>query len=303
MKHRLLLIFSLALVPMFINAQEWVVPPDRDARLAPQAFTDEGRILGEEIYNLNCKSCHGDPGKGNYNSQLNPVPGDPAGADLQSNSDGALQYKISEGKAPMPSFKNVLSVDDIWNVISYLRSFNNNYVQSVSAIQQLKDLRWSVIKILLSFNHEAGSVTATLKGLEGDNWTPVPFTGVQLKAKRYFGHITIDEPKLTDSNGNVTFTFPGDLPADRDGGMIITAELTDQDLFGTIRKDTTIMTGSANNAPSLTANRAMWNVGHKAPVWLLITYPAGVLLVWGFIFYVLLQLRTVYNEGNDEDEL
>jgi hypothetical protein len=68
-------------------------------------------------------------------------------------------------------------------------------------------------------------------------------------------------------------------------------------------KDTTIMTGSENKAPSLTSERAMWNVGRKAPVWLLIAYPGGVLAVWGMIFYVLFQLRTVYLEGNDEEEL
>jgi len=93
------------------------------------------------------------------------------------------------------------------------------------------------------------------------------------------------------------------LPSNLEGGIRLTAELTDRDLFGLIRKDTIIMTGAQNNAPSLTAERAMWNIGRKAPVWLLITYPAGVLMVWGFIFYVLFQLRTVYYEGNDEEEL
>lgn len=302
MKHYLIITFCLTIISSGTFAQEWAVPADRDARLAPFAFSTESVAAGEKIFYTNCKLCHGDPGKANF-QQLNPLPGDPAESKIQSNSDGALQFKISEGKGLMPSFKNVLSPDDIWNVISYFRSFNDGYVQSVAVVRKLNDLKWSVIKILLSFSNESGQVTATITGLEGEKWTPVPDTEVLLTVERYFGHLNIDEPRPTNSDGVVTFTFPADLPSDREGGIMLTAELTDRDLFGSVRTDTTIMTGASNTSPSLTAERAMWNIGRKAPVWLLITYPAGVLIVWGFIFYVLLQLRTVYNEGNDDEEL
>lgn len=303
MKHRLLLISTLITIPLFLNSQVWEVPPDRNAKLSPAAFTDEGRRLGEELYNLNCKSCHGDPGRANYNSQLNPLPGDPAAPKFQANSDGAMQYKISEGKSPMPSFRNILTGDEIWDVISYLRSFNSSYIQVVEVVQQQKNLRWSEIRIMVSFDADRNIVTATVKGLEKEFWTPVANTGVVLSARRYFGMLEIDEPKMTNNEGIATFSFPPNLPSERDGGISLTAMLADQDLFGTIRKDTVIAAGMANTAPSLIAKRAMWNVGRKAPLWILITYPAGVLLVWGFIFYVLFQLRTVYSEGNDNDEL
>jgi len=302
MKQYILLTFFLASLPNVGFSQEWEVPADHVSRLAPFAFSETSVAAGEKIFYDNCKLCHGDPGKANF-QQLNPLPGDPAGTSIQSNTDGALQYKISEGRGLMPSFKNVLTPEEIWNVISYIRSYNSSYVQSVSVVEQLKDLKWSVIKILLDFSHETNMITARLTGLENENWTPVPNTEVILTAERYFGHLTIDQPRLTNSDGVVTFQVPDDLPADREGSIRLSAELTDRDLFGSIKKDTTILTGAANDAPSLTAERAMWNIGRKAPVWLLITYPAGVLIVWGFIFYVLLQLRTVYHEGNDEDEL
>ncbi len=38
-------------------------------------------------------------------------------------------YKITVGKSPMPSFKTILAEEDRWDVISYIRSFNKNYVQ------------------------------------------------------------------------------------------------------------------------------------------------------------------------------
>ncbi|MEZ5011954.1 MAG: cytochrome c [Bacteroidales bacterium] len=302
MKYYILSAFTLLLLGFNLTAQEWEAPADRSARLSPFEFTDETRSAGETIFNTNCKSCHGNPGQADY-QRLNPLPGDPAEEKIQSNSDGSLQYKISEGKGLMPSFKNVLTIDDIWKVISYLRSFNKEYVQSVAVVQQLKDLRWSEIKIVLGFNGDKGIVTATLSGLEGERWTPVPETEVMLSAKRYFGMLEIDEPKTTDENGIASFTFPNDLPSDREGKVALRAVLTNQEIFGTISKDTVVMAGIENNAPSLTEKRAMWNIGHKAPIWLLIAYPVGVLLVWGMILYVVLQLRTVYKEGNDEDEL
>ena len=302
MKRNIILTFCLSILTITVFSQEWEVPDDHLSRLAPFAFSDTSVTIGEKIFYANCKLCHGDPGKSNY-QQLNPLPGDPAGTKIQSNNDGALQFKISEGRGLMPSFKNVLTPEDIWNVIAYIRSFNTSYVQSVAVVQQLSNLRWSAIRILLSFSHESNQVTARLTGKEGEEWTPVPDAEVLLTAERYFGHLSIGEPGLTNSNGVVTFQVPEDLPSNLEGGIRLTAELTDRDLFGLIRKDTIIMTGAQNNAPSLTAERAMWNIGRKAPVWLLITYPAGVLMVWGFIFYVLFQLRTVYYEGNDEEEL
>jgi hypothetical protein len=45
----------------------------------------------------------------------------------------------------------------------------------------------------------------------------------------------------------------------------------------------------------------MWNSNRKAPVWLIISYFGVVLSVWGFIFLVLFRLRTIYNEGEDEE--
>jgi len=37
--------------------------------------------------------------------------------------DGELYYKISAGNTPMPSFKTVLSDDQIWQLVNYIRTF------------------------------------------------------------------------------------------------------------------------------------------------------------------------------------
>lgn len=295
-----LLILLIFLGSQLVQSQDWNVPDDRSEILATFEFTDSVRAAGAAVYLLNCKSCHGDPGKGNYQS-LNPIPGDPATDKIQVNSDGALYYKISEGRGLMPSFKRILSPDDIWNVISYLRSFNPSYTQVVSMASRLSNLKWSQIKILVNLVMEDHKLIAKLTGLEGDKWTPVPGTEVSLTAKRYFGMIALDDPKISDKSGTAIFEVPDDLPGDSLGGVQLRVKLTDIELFGDIKKDTILNIGTATLVPPLNRDRAMWNINRKAPVWLIFAYAGLVLTVWGFIFYVLFRLRTIHSEGEDED--
>ncbi|MEE4114909.1 MAG: cytochrome c [Marinilabiliaceae bacterium] len=296
---RYILLLTILLVPSLLFSQEWIVPEDRAAQLSPFEFSSESFSAGESVYMLNCKSCHGDPGKANYQA-LVPAPGDPASEKFQLNSDGSLQFRISEGHGLMPSFKKVLSPNDIWNVISYIRSFNDNYKQEVALISKLSNVKWSEIKIILDTDSDKHLVTAEVTGLEGKEWTPVPNTEVSISALRYFGDLTIDRPKMTDESGTVAFEMPHDLPGDSTGNILLTARLTDIDLFGEIITQKELAIGLPTDVPALNSQRAMWNIGRKAPVWLLMAYPGVVLTVWAFIFFVLLQLRKVYHLGEDE---
>lgn len=280
-------------------AQEWEVPEDRMDRLSTFEFSETSVSAGERVYTLNCKSCHGDPGKANYQA-LNPVPGDPVSDKIQHNSDGALQFKISEGKGLMPSFKRILTPDDIWNLISYIRSYNQDYKQTVGLTRKLTNLKWSEIKILINLMPEEHHLVTKLIGLEGDKWTPVPDTEVRLLVKRYFGSMQLDNPRLSDNKGEVVFDVSGDLPGDSTGMIDLTVQLGDIELFGDIRKDTSLNIGVASYAPPLNLERAMWNVNRKAPLWLIFAYFGVVLTVWGFIFYVLFKLRDIHREGGDE---
>ena len=42
---------------------------------------------------------------------------------FQSQSDGSLFYKVSEGRDDMPSFKKKIpDAEDIWNLVNYMRT-------------------------------------------------------------------------------------------------------------------------------------------------------------------------------------
>jgi hypothetical protein len=294
--NRFFIIFLLQLFPLILTAQEWMVPEEKKGKLSPFHFNEEARKTGERLYVLNCKSCHGIPGKANF-INLVPPPGDPATEKIQHNSDGEIFYKVTTGRGPMPSFKNALSSTDIWNVISYLRTFNSKYTQSV--MPEIKSAAYpgAIINISLALSSKRDSVFVKLAAISTKSSVPVKNAGLKLLIRRTFGMLSVDEEKATDPEGVASFKLPGGLPGDTAGNVYFSVRFTDEDKFGAITKDTILNAGIITIPESLVQNRAIWNNVRKAPVWVILSYGFGVLGVWGFIFYVLLKLRDIFIVG------
>ena len=295
--------FSLLLIVLIslrLSAQVWVVPAENETRKSPFAFDDASRKAGSEVYMTNCKSCHGEPGKGNA-IPLVPPPPDMASAKMQENSDGAMQYKLISGRGPMPSFKNTLSATDLWRVISYVRSFNPNYKQEVAAASAAAGTSAQNVKIGLSWLKETNQVQASISGEKDKVNQPLAGAEVKLFAKRYFGNLLVDEPHSTDAMGKALFNFPKDLPGDSAGYVQLVASLTDEAAFGETKAETSLAIGVPTYRPPLNEKRAMWNVVSKTPIWLLLAYTISVLGAWGFIIYVALQIRAIYKAGGKNE--
>ena len=296
MIKKYLFLVLIVLITLKLSAQEWVVPAEDGAKLSPFAFNDSTRKVGADLYNTNCKSCHGDPGKNNV-IKLVPLPPDVASIKMQTNSDGALHFKLVQGRAPMPSFKNILSSTDIWRVISFIRSYNEKYVQVVDTKTGLSGTAASDVKILVSWIKDKNQVQMLISGMKENKLQPVAGAEAKLFAKRYFGNLLIDEARNTDAQGKALFNFPKDLPGDSAGFVQLVAKLSDEAAFGEAKADTTLAIGVPTYRPPLNEQRAMWNVVQKTPIWLLLAYTFTVLAVWGFIFYVLLQIRAISKAG------
>jgi hypothetical protein len=295
-----ILFFTLNLISGLLIAQTtWEVPADRMAKLSTTGFTDQNRSSGKDLYQTNCKSCHGDPGKNNV-IKLVPPPPDPATTQMQQNSDGSMHFKISEGRGPMPAFKNVLSSADIWNVIAFIRSFNKDYQQQVAVKPTFGGEVFDKVNIQLSWDQSKNIVAASVTGTKGSAVKPLPGLEVKLFAKRYFGNLLIDKPNETDGQGKASFSFPKTLPGDPSGNIALLAQLSNEDLFGLVKSETVMAIGVPANRPPLNEERALWNTVWKTPVWLLITYLATVLTVWGFIFVVLFKLKAIFELGKKE---
>ena len=121
-------LFTLALFAFATKTMDqkpWPVPDAAKTKANPLKGDAASVTKGKELYNQHCKSCHGTKGKGDGTkaSQLDTDCGDFTKASFQSQSDGALFFKTSEGRKDMPSYKKKIpEADDIWAVVNYMRT-------------------------------------------------------------------------------------------------------------------------------------------------------------------------------------
>ena len=114
----------MAFVPKTAN-DPWPVP-DKYKNMPNPVKSDATSIAtGKELYTQHCKSCHGTKGKGDgpKAAQLDTESGDFTKPTFQSQTDGAIFYKTTEGRKDMPSFKKkIADQNDVWAVVNYLRT-------------------------------------------------------------------------------------------------------------------------------------------------------------------------------------
>ncbi|MBI3509174.1 MAG: cytochrome c [Bacteroidetes bacterium] len=108
----------------FQQKTQWVAPPSADKLKNPVAADENSINAGKLIYSPQCKSCHGSKGKGDgpKAADFDVSVGDFTSENFRSQSDGAIFWKIGEGKKPMPAFKGKLSDDQRWNLVNYIRT-------------------------------------------------------------------------------------------------------------------------------------------------------------------------------------
>lgn len=290
-KISIILLVSISCMPLF--AQNWDIPTDKSAKNSYIQFNPVTAKQGEELFTKSCMSCHGNPGKGNSLKTLKPMPPDLAGAITQKRTDGDIFYILTMGRLIMPAFANVLSEEQRWQIISYLRSFNKNYVQVLSKFDPNKA---KLVKINLDFDAQTHTLNVKVAAHEKTGISFLHDDDIALFVKRYFGRLQIEKTIKTNAFGEAKFNFPTDLPADKDGNVDVIVKVND-DNYGEIESVTHLKAGIPTDKPSLTEKRAIWNVMAKAPIWLLITYTACVLLVLLCFLYIFYNLYRIKKSG------
>jgi mono/diheme cytochrome c family protein len=102
----------------------WVAPAKADTIKNPLKGKPDAIAAGKKLYATYCTVCHGDKGKGDgiAAAGLNPRPANHTTEKFQSQSDGAIYWKITTGRAPMASYEKTLTVAQRWQVIDYIRT-------------------------------------------------------------------------------------------------------------------------------------------------------------------------------------
>ena len=106
------------------------VPEPYKSMSNPLAVSKKTVRRGEAVFDQHCVSCHGQTGRGDgaESHSLSPRPGDLAWLSTMpmANWDPFMYWTIAEGGAQfrtgMPAYKDKLSSDDIWAVISYIQA-------------------------------------------------------------------------------------------------------------------------------------------------------------------------------------
>jgi len=102
----------------------WVAPPSADKIINPLKNNASAAKSGKKLFNTYCVVCHGPKGKGDgvAGASLTPRPTNLTTAEVQSQTDGAIYWKMMEGRAPMASYKDLISEENVWELINYLRT-------------------------------------------------------------------------------------------------------------------------------------------------------------------------------------
>ena len=104
--------------------EHWTAPPEMAKRENPVPADAASFARGKRIYDTSCASCHGSAGKGDGPAAqaLNPKPADLAVMAPQ-HPPGDLAWKVETGRGAMPPWKGVLTQNQIWDVVNYVRGF------------------------------------------------------------------------------------------------------------------------------------------------------------------------------------
>ncbi len=128
--------FSYSLKP---PGGDWVAPASANALVNPVPATPDNIEAGSGLFAKYCKSCHGSGGKGDGTkaSGLDTPCGDFTEVGFQSQTDGALFYKIKEGRDDMPTFKSkIADEEDIWTLVNYIRTFGPPVIKQIIVVPE-----------------------------------------------------------------------------------------------------------------------------------------------------------------------
>lgn len=120
---------AIALVGMsftyYAGGTKWVAPKSANTIKNPLKGKSTATAEGKKLFTQMCAICHGNKGKGDgmAGMSLNPRPTNFTKESVQAQSDGAIFWKITEGRAPMASYKAALKPNQRWQLVNYIRTF------------------------------------------------------------------------------------------------------------------------------------------------------------------------------------
>ncbi len=113
-----------------MNAQNtnWIAPSSSNDLQNPFKDNEKATNEGKIIFNQMCVLCHGLEGKGNGEAglTLERKPANFLALNVVNQTDGNIFWKITNGKAPMASYEELLTDNQRWKLVNYIRELEVN---------------------------------------------------------------------------------------------------------------------------------------------------------------------------------
>lgn len=126
--HRIVIVtiafIAATLASRAVAEASWVAPSSAAAKKNPFAGNAGAAAAGKQVFMTTCAPCHGQSGRGDgpAAAALNPKPANYTTSAISGESDGALFWKLSEGRGAMVAFKGSLTEKQRWELITYIRT-------------------------------------------------------------------------------------------------------------------------------------------------------------------------------------
>lgn len=103
---------------------KWEAPASANNLKNPLAGNANAAKDGKTLYISYCAPCHGEKGKGDgvAGGALSPKPANHSSALVQAQTDGAIFWKMSEGKGAMQAYKASLTETQRWSLVNFIRT-------------------------------------------------------------------------------------------------------------------------------------------------------------------------------------
>jgi mono/diheme cytochrome c family protein len=112
----------------------WIAPTYSNSLKNPFKGNANATAGGKIIFNQMCVLCHGLQGKGNGEAglSLERKPANFLALKVINQTDGNIFWKITNGKAPMATYEELLTEDQRWKLVNYIRQLEINKKKSYS---------------------------------------------------------------------------------------------------------------------------------------------------------------------------
>ena len=272
------------------NAQsDWEIPEKEQENVSFIMFDDDMILEGSIAYENSCTSCHGTPGQDDY-MPMAPSPGDLASDQFQEQKDGTIFYKIKKGRGSMPKFEDVFADDETWNIVAYIRSFNENYKQPIP------DLGGIIIpeyKLKLDFDENVDKLVVKVFSKE------IPQAEVDVSAfvKGMFGKFLLGKTQ-TNELGIAYLDIDPQLPGDAEGKLHIMVKASKG--YGLAKLNEKMKMVQPTIYKSAIEGRHIWSTDKMAPIWLKTSFFVTIFGVWTILLFIVIGLRNIKKAGRED---